>query len=370
MRIGVFAYTTAQLYFYNNIIKGLENDGHEVILVARDYREIKEVADELGLNLVFFSTSKVSPIEKITSVPFDTLKAINQLKKFKVDLTTGFGLYNTYSAVALGIPDITFGDSEPNVNKMSYSIQYKMFMPFVKCYVTPMGFKQNMGERHIRVDSYKEIAYLHPKYFKPDIDVIKDLDLIENEYAVLRFNSFDAVHDIGKKGFSDSDKIQLVDEMEKYVKVVISSEKGVPEELHDRVLTFPRSKIHSILAFARVLLCDTQTMATEAALLGTPTIRYNSFVGKNDMSNFIELEEKYGLIYNHESEKGVFNSVKKIFDANNIKEEWANKRDILMREKIDITSFMVWLIENYPESYFHIKEYPESQYKFSSKIGD
>lgn len=54
MKIGIFANTTAQMYFYKNIINCLEKDGHEFLLLARDYREIKEVAHELGLMPEFF----------------------------------------------------------------------------------------------------------------------------------------------------------------------------------------------------------------------------------------------------------------------------------------------------------------------------
>lgn len=364
MKIGIFANTTAQIYFYNNIINGLEKNGHEVLLLARDYREIKEVVNELGLCPVFFSGAKITPLQKITGVPLDMLKAIQVLKRYNVEITSGFGLYNSLSSAALGVPDITFGDSEPNINKVSYSIQYKIFMPFVHCYVTPMSFKQHMGKRHIKIDSFKELAYLHPKYFTPDAEVVRSMGLEKNGYAVLRFNSFDAVHDIGKHGFSDSEKIQVVQLLEKHMKVVISSEKGIPQELSDRVMKFPRSKIHSILSFAQILVCDTQTMATEAALLGTPVVRCNSFVGKSDMGNFIELEEKYGLIINSLSGKAAMNAAIGILESPNAKEEWARKRENLLKEKIDITSFMIWLIENYPQSYSDFKECPESQKMF------
>lgn len=306
----------------------------------------------------------MTPLEKIVGVPLDTMKAIQILKKFKVDITSGFGLYNSLSSAALGVPDITFGDSEPNINKISYSIQYKMFMPFVHCYVTPTSFKQHMGERHIKISSFKELAYLHPKYFIPEPEVIRNVDLRENEYAVLRFNSFDAVHDIGKHGFSDTEKIQVVRELEKQMKVVISSEKGVPQELSDRVMKFPRSKIHSILAFARILVCDTQTMATEAALLGTPVVRCNSFVGKGDMGNFVELEEKYGLIINRDSGKKALDAAIDVLKISNVKNEWSKRRDILLKEKIDIASFMTWLIVNYPDSYIEMKNNPVAQSRF------
>ena len=42
-----------------------------------------------------------------------------------------------------------------------------------------------------------------------------------------------------------------------------------------------------------MVVADTQTIVTEAAVLGTPAIRYNSFAGENDMGNFVELEQKY-----------------------------------------------------------------------------
>jgi predicted glycosyltransferase len=215
MKIAVFAYTTAQLYFYKNIISLLESKGHEVNLLIREYREIRGVAEQLELNYFVFSKASSSKFSKILSVPFDIIRASKFIKNNNVDITTGFGLYNTLAGKMSDVPDLTFGDSEPNVNKISYSIQYKLFMPFVKCYVTPSSFRQNMGERHVRVDSFKEMSYLHPKYFQPSIKTIQDLGLEENKYVVLRFNSFDAVHDVGKFGFSDDDKIRLVKLLEK-----------------------------------------------------------------------------------------------------------------------------------------------------------
>ena len=55
--------------------------------------------------------------------------------------------------------------------------------------------------------------------------------------------------------------------------------------------------MHLALQNAALYIGDSQSMATEAALCGTPAIRYNSFVGEDDMSNFIILEE-YGMLYN------------------------------------------------------------------------
>jgi hypothetical protein len=48
----------------------------------------------------------------------------------------------------------------------------------------------------------------------------------------------------------------------------------------------------------------------------------------------------------------------------NLKEEWQKRSEKMLSEKIDVTAFMVWFIENYPESVKVMKENPEYQYRF------
>ena len=47
-----------------------------------------------------------------------------------------------------------------------------------------------------------------------------------------------------------------------------------------------------------------------------------------------------------------------------LKREWTRKRGKLLKDKIDVTAFMVWFIENYPQSFEIMKENPEYQEKF------
>ncbi|MBK7853743.1 MAG: hypothetical protein IPJ79_01455 [Bacteroidetes bacterium] len=47
--------------------------------------------------------------------------------------------------------------------------------------------------------------------------------------------------------------------------------------------------------FAHMYIGDSQTMAAEAAVLGTPSIRYNDFVG--EISYLEELEHLYQLTF-------------------------------------------------------------------------
>lgn len=91
-------------------------------------------------------------------------------------------------------------------------------------------------------------------------------------------------------------------------------------------------------------------MTTEAGVLGTPAIRCNSFVGENDMGNFIELEWKYGLIFNYNDIDKAMNKAIELLQKPCLKEEWKNKREQLLKDKIDVTAFMTQSIENYAES--------------------
>lgn len=363
MRIAVFANTPAQLHFYRNIVKKLKERRHEIKLLLRDYGETTAVANELNVDYTVYSRPKTQKVSKMLLLPRDLLTACRKLRNFKPDIITGMGVYDAFTSAFLRTTCIEFEDSEPAVNKVSYSIQFKFYLPFVDAIITPSSFRQNLGKRHIRVNSYKELAYLHPNYYRPNEDIKTILGLeSDEEYVLLRFNAFAAIHDIGIGGFSIEDRIQLVKELEKYAKVFISSEAKLPEKLEKYRLPVPKSRIHDVIYHAKLLVADTGTMTTEAAVLGTPAVACHKFMWK--MGNFIELEKKYGLIYNYRDPEMAIKKALELVMEDGLKEEWRKKREKLLKDKIDITAFMVWFIENYPESLEEFKRNPEIQYRF------
>jgi len=348
MKVGIFANTPAQVHFYSNIIKKLQEKGHEAFLLARDYGETLTLLQENSIPYYLFSKSPVSKCGKMCKFPLDILKAFTYLRKLDVDIVTGFGAYNVYTSALLRVPSIMFTDSEFTVNKKSYTIQYKLSEPFIDVVITPEAFKQDLGPKQIRVKSYKELAYLHPKYYDPNNSIHELLDISEGEgYAVLRFNAFDAVHDLGINGFDNNAKVQLVNALKEYVHVFISAEGAVPSELKPYMLKVPKRRIHDVLYYAKLLVTDTQTMATEAALLGTPTVRCNKFVGSNDMSNFTELEQKYHLIYNFSNATESIQKAVELIQLSDLKDDWRVKQETLLAEKVDITEYMVSFFEKY-----------------------
>jgi predicted glycosyltransferase len=137
----------------------------------------------------------------------------------------------------------------------------------------------------------------------------------------------------------------------KYARVFISPEAKLPEDLEQYKLSIPFERIHHALYYAHLLVSDAQTMTTEAAILGTPAIRCNSFVGPDDMGNFVELEQKYDMIYSFREADKARRKAMELIQQPNLKENWAKKRERLLADKIDVNKYMLEFIENYPESF-------------------
>jgi hypothetical protein len=51
-------------------------------------------------------------------------------------------------------------------------------------------------------------------------------------------------------------------------------------------------------------------------------------------------------------------------DKSELQKEWQQKREIMLKDKIDVTAFLVWFVENYPESKEIMKENSDYQYNF------
>jgi uncharacterized protein len=360
LKIAFFLNTPAHVHLYKYVIKNLESHGHKAIILARNYGDTVSLLDEMNFEYFVYANVPASKYGKILALPLNVLTAYNFLRKKNPDLLVGMGVYSAYTSCLLHKKCIIFNDSEPT------PYQFMLFKPFVDTILTPSSFTKDLGPKHIKFNSFKEIAYLHKDYFIPNSSIYDFLGINQNEdYVLLRFNAFDAVHDLGINGFSVDQKRILVNELSKKAHVFISSELDLPDDFDKFLLKIPKSRIHDILYYAKLVVADTQTITTESAILGTPAIRFNSFVGKKDMGNFVELENKYHLIFNFNDPEKAISKAIELIQKPGLKSEWRQKRNKLLAEKIDTTRFLVSFIGNYPESLKKIQD----EYKNSNKIG-
>ena len=135
-------------------------------------------------------------------------------------------------------------------------------------------------------------------------------------------------------------------------------------ELEKNKLTIKPEMIHYVLKNALLVLSESATMATEAAMVGTPSI----FIDNNGRFYTKELEEKYGLVFNFTAspvdQERALNKGLELLQNNNLKEHFIIKRNKMLKDKIDVTAFMVWFVENYPNSAKIMKENPDYQLRF------
>ena len=205
-----------------------------------------------------------------------------------------------------------------------------------------------------------EICYLHPNYFKAEKEDLKKYGIdVDNKYTVIRFVSWNANHDIGHYGISYDNKINAVNEFLKYGNVYISTEQALPKPLERYKLKIPPEIIHNLVAFASLYYGESATMASEAAILGTPAI----YIDNQGRGYTDEQQDKYGLVFNYsESIKDQELSINKGVSILKSKNYYFKQRSQLMlRDKLDITSFIYWFIENYPNSFKTMKTNPAYQ---------
>ena len=257
----------------------------------------------------------------------------------------------------MGKKSVVFTDTE--LTRFNWLV-----FPFADIICTPSCFKKHIGLKHVRYNGYHELAYLHPKYFKPDSSVLDDLDLSKNDkFFILRLISWSAYHDVNLKGLKKEEETEFIKMLEEHGHVFITSERKLSKELEKYRLNIPPHEVHSLLYYADLYIGEGGTMAAEAAILGTPAIHIESTskgIATGELSgNFLELRDKYGLLYFYPDQNQALEKAISILENKNSKNEWRKRRERLLSDKIDVTAWMVDFIERYPESFYEYKEKKE-----------
>ncbi len=204
------------------------------------------------------------------------------------------GITTALPAKTLRVPNLALTDTE------TARLSNRIAFPFVDRVLTPQWFNGDFGARHFRYRSFHEWAYLHPSEFQPNVERVRAAGIDPYApYALIRFVRWDAAHDRGEQGFARADALRLTQALSKKMRVLISAEGALPDELKPYAAKFSVEHIHHILAFATLVVGESPSMATEAALLGVPAILASSWAGR--CGNMQMLEKEFGLMQVFES---------------------------------------------------------------------
>lgn len=336
MRVLFFTNTPAHVHLFRNVVTALQSHGHEVLVLAREDECSTALLEWYDQPFELYGRVDAGKTWLGTQLPGHFRRIFRAARRFDPDLILGIGPYAAFAGVVTRAPTVLVLDSEP-------TLDHVLPRPFVRAILTPAAFTRHLGEKHYVFDGFKECAYLHPDVYRPQADVRAELGLDDDErFALVRLNSFVGHHDIGKRGFGRDHRRELIETLASDATVLVSDEGGKIDfsSLPAEPYSLHPALIHDALSEAELLVADTQTMVTEAALLGTPAVRSNSFVGDGDMGNFVALE-RAGLIFNVSEFDETVDRARELLRTDGVGAEWERKRTDYLSKKVNLTDLLL-----------------------------
>jgi predicted glycosyltransferase len=337
MKILIDINHPAHVHYFRNFSKIMMGKGHEILFVSRNKEMEHCLLNLYGFPYVSRGKGKSGRIGKFLYLIYANYKLLRISKTFKADLYLNFlHPYPSQVARLLGKISLVFSDTE------HAKLHHQLTVPFATKIFTPSCYRLNLGEKQVRFKGYMELAYLHPNYFTPNPDVLKLLKVKEGEkYVIMRFVSWAAAHDFGHTGLSLDNKRKVIKEISRHARVFITSEGELPEDLEQYRVKIPFDKMHDAIYFSSLLFGESATMASEAAVLGVPSI----FIDNDGRGYTDEEEYKYGIVFNFKESPGdqalAIKKALEIITDNKSRDEFGTKRQNLLAECIDTTQFMI-----------------------------
>lgn len=346
MRILIDLNHPKDVNIFRNVISIFEEKGYKIKLVAANKENVLDILDDYELKYEVKKHYKGLLRKAIGMLQNDYL-IYKIAKKFKPDIFASFGSpYAAQVSKMFGKKHISFSDTDTNITTVNHFGITTLF--FSEVDYVPLCHKKNRGPKQKKFNGYYELAYLHPKYFIPNNDIFKMLCLSQNDrYIILRFSALNAHHDIGAHGFDFRTEQEIRDfivSLEKYGTVFITSEVKLSDELESYKAKIPSTDFHSFMYHSSLYIGEGASMASEAAVLGVPSI----YVSNTTRGYLNELEHKYDLVYTISDKDKALEKAVSLLKIN-VKDEWKQKKEKMLRDKVDTTEFIVDVLENYME---------------------
>lgn len=363
----------AHFHMFRYTIDNLQHDGHEVVVVIRP----KDVLEQLCIdaNMPYYKVKNrpkkwgmfglaIFLIEKIIEV-------LHIARKEKPDMLVGSDGVLAVVGKILSIPAFECYEDDGE----AIALYAKMFFPIYTGLLGPQCCSAwKWASKKLGYPSYQELGYIHPNQFTPNKEIVEKYGIDTSKtYFVIRFAQLTAHHDVGIHGMNTQIAEHVVNMLKPYGQIYITSERELEPQFEPYRIRINPLDMHHVMAFASLYIGDSQTMAAEAGVLGTPFVRFNDFVGRLSYLHELEAptdytprkdgyvpivdkhvpdEVHYSLGYGHKTAdvEGFYNSIAKWLAIPNRKEICAQRREKMLSEKIDYAKFLTWFIENYPDS--------------------
>ncbi|MCD4652885.1 DUF354 domain-containing protein [bacterium] len=327
-------------HLFRNAIIALRKQGHVVAITAREkdvtIQLLKSWQNDIGDFSILSKQDKPGLIRLAKELILRDYRLFKFCRKFNPDiLVARVGPSATHVGYFLKKPVIVFEDTD------DACLQQWISFPFATRVCTAKHYKKNWGKKHVRYNSFDEMAYLHPNRFSPDETVVRDAGLIPGEYIIVRLVSWQATHDINQKGIQSIDRIRLINKLQQYRRVVISSETAIPAEFEQLRLPVDSHLFHHILAFACLTMGESSTVATEGAMLGVPGILINTM----KWSSINRLQDEFGLVFQTDNSDQAIEVAEKWLNDKDAAQKFRDRTKKLLSVCVDLTAWMLEIID-------------------------
>ncbi len=340
MKILIDILHPAHVHFFKNFYFEMQDRGHQLSVTARDKECACELLESYDVPHRLISRQQSGTAGLVTEMIQRTYRLSRVIREFRPDALTGIMGPSIAVAGALHrIPAVVFYDTE-------FATQTNWFVyPLAHSVCTPDCYQATVRGTHRTYAGYHELAYLHPNRFTPDPGKLAAFGVREDEpYSLVRFVSWEAIHDRRERGLSLAQKLELVRLLETHGRVLVSSEGPLPEDLSSRRVAGPVEDIHHLLAHAQAIVGESATMSSESAVLGTPAV----FIATTGRGYTDDQEARYGLVRHVTEERfdEAVDAITSLYTDGSPREYGARARARLLEEKIDVTRWMVEYFED------------------------
>lgn len=339
----------AHFHVVKNTITELKKLGNEVVIVIKRKDILEELLNNSGWEYhnIFPSTRKNTKLSLLFTMLKRDITFFNFCRKYKPDVMIGNSVEITHIGPILKIPSIVVNEDDAEI----VPLQYKLVYPFATWLVAPDCCSVGKFEyKKISYPSYHELAYLHPNHFTPDKSKLTNIDTAK-PYFIMRFAKLTAHHDDGREGINTHVAEKIISMLLPHGNIYITSERELEPQFEKYRIKINPLDMHHAMHFAHMYIGDSQTMAAEAAVLGTPAIRFNDFVGQ--IGYLEELEHKFKLTFGFKTTQQaamlhkIDELLENIMETKNV---WMNRRKQMLEERIDFNQFMIKIFSDYPKN--------------------
>lgn len=334
------------VHLLRNVAKELEGKGHRIYYSVRDIPVAKRLMEHYGMKpWLDLGGKKDSLLGKALTVAHQDVEILRFVRKNHIGLGLSSGLVLSHVSKLSKMRSFVFDDDDDAVEPLSVKYEH----PLSNVVFTPDCIRRKTKHAVYYAGTH-ELAYLHPHRFTPDPSVLQRAGIQNGErFFIMRFVALKGHHDVGQQGLTMVQKKALVELLKPHGRVIITSERAIEPEFEQYRLPVPPEDIHSLMAYSSMFLGDSQTMTSEAAILGVPALKCNTFAGRLSVPNM--LENRFDLCYAYtpdcfdEMYHRIGQLLSKPQDA--LRYEWNQKRQRMLNELVDPTAFFLNYIENH-----------------------